>query len=90
MSLAPASPALPGISIGHNERIAFGLTIFPIDQEDLYVYRKAKNGYRYQNGVEPFTRVTEVIKVKGAPSQGVELLFSRHGPIVSQTKKHAF
>ena len=88
--IGAGEPALPGISIGHNERIAFGLTIFPIDQEDLYVYRKAKNGYRYQNGVEPFTRVTEVIKVKGAPSQNVELLFSRHGPIVSQTKKHAF
>ena len=88
--IGAGEPALPGISIGHNERIAFGLTIFPIDQEDLYVYRKAKNGYRYQNGVEPFTRVTEVIKVKGAPSQSVELLFSRHGPIVSQTKKHAF
>ncbi|MBT3611015.1 MAG: penicillin acylase family protein [Gammaproteobacteria bacterium] len=88
--IGAGEPALPGISIGHNERIAFGLTIFPIDQEDLYVYRKAKNGYRYQNGVEPFTRVTEIIKVKGAPSQSVELLFSRHGPIVSQTKKYAF
>ena len=88
--IGAGEPALPGISIGHNERIAFGLTIFPIDQEDLYVYRKAKNGYRYQNGVEPFTKVTEVIKVKGAPSQTVELLFSRHGPIVNQTKKHAF
>ena len=88
--IGAGEPALPGISIGHNERIAFGLTIFPIDQEDLYVYRKAKNGYRYQNGVEPFTRVTEVIKVKGAPSRSVDLLFSRHGPIVSQTKKHAF
>ena len=31
-------PALPGVSIGHNGRIAFGLTIFAIDQEDLYVY----------------------------------------------------
>ena len=88
--IGAGEPALPGISIGHNERIAFGLTIFPIDQEDLYVYRKAKNGYRYQNGVEPFTQVTEIIKVKGAPSQSIELLFSRHGPIVSQTKKHAF
>tara|TARA_B100000767_G_scaffold66979_1_gene63433 strand:+ start:14833 stop:17178 length:2346 start_codon:yes stop_codon:yes gene_type:complete len=88
--IGAGEPALPGISIGHNERIAFGLTIFPIDQEDLYVYRKAKNGYRYQNDIEPFTTVTEVIKVKGSPSQIVELLFSRHGPIVSETKKHAF
>ena len=36
--IGAGEPALPGISIGHNERIAFGLTIFPIDQEDLYVY----------------------------------------------------
>jgi penicillin amidase len=31
-------PALPGISIGHNGTIGFGLTRFYIDQEDLYVY----------------------------------------------------
>ena len=36
--IGAGEPALPGISIGHNERIAFGLTIFAIDQEDLYVY----------------------------------------------------
>ncbi|MEQ8206233.1 MAG: penicillin acylase family protein, partial [Woeseia sp.] len=30
--IGAGEPALPGISIGHNERIAFGLTIFPIDQ----------------------------------------------------------
>jgi penicillin amidase len=88
--IGAGEPALPGISIGHNERIAFGLTIFPIDQEDLYVYRKAKKGYRYQNSIEPFTRIQEEIKVKGAPGQMVELHFSRHGPIISETKKHAF
>ena len=38
--IGAGEPALPGISIGHNERIAFGLTIFPIDQEDLYVYER--------------------------------------------------
>jgi penicillin G amidase len=31
-------PVIPGISLGHNGQIAFGLTIFPVDQEDLYVY----------------------------------------------------
>ena len=29
---------MPGVSVGHNERGAWGFTIFPIDQEDLYVY----------------------------------------------------
>ena len=36
--IGAGEPVLPGISIGHNGTIAFGLTIFPIDQEDLYVY----------------------------------------------------
>ncbi|MPZ88715.1 MAG: penicillin acylase family protein, partial [Nitriliruptorales bacterium] len=36
--IGAGEPALPGISIGHNGYIAFGLTIFAIDQEDLYVY----------------------------------------------------
>ena len=36
--IGAGEPALPGISIGHNGTIAFGLTIFNVDQEDLYVY----------------------------------------------------
>lgn len=35
--IGAGEPALPGISIGHNDKIAFGLTIFAMDQEDLYV-----------------------------------------------------
>ena len=31
-------PMLPGVSIGHNEVGAWGLTIFGTDGEDLYVY----------------------------------------------------
>ncbi|WP_271215044.1 penicillin acylase family protein, partial [Pseudonocardia halophobica] len=31
-------PALPGVSIGHNGALAFGMTLFSVDQEDLYVY----------------------------------------------------
>jgi penicillin amidase len=37
--IGAGEPSLPGISIGHNGRAAFGLTIFFIDQEDLYVYQ---------------------------------------------------
>ena len=31
-------PEIPGVSIGHNEKGAWGLTIFETDGEDLYVY----------------------------------------------------
>ncbi|MBV8765648.1 MAG: penicillin acylase family protein, partial [Hyphomicrobiales bacterium] len=35
--IGAGEPAVPGISIGHNGTIAFGLTIFCADQEDVYV-----------------------------------------------------
>ena len=88
--IGAGEPALPGISIGHNEQIAFGLTIFPIDQEDLYVYRKKRGGYLYQGDVEPFIEMTETLAVKGGEDQTVDMKFTRHGPVIAETKKHAF
>ena len=35
--IGAGEPASPGVSIGHNERIAFGLTIVGMDQQDVYV-----------------------------------------------------
>ena len=88
--IGAGEPALPGISIGHNDEIAFGLTIFPIDQEDLYVYKKKRGGYEYKGDVEPFVEVEESIAVKNGEAQNVSLKFTRHGPVVAETKKHAF
>jgi penicillin G amidase len=83
--IGAGEPALPGISIGHNGQIAFGLTIFAIDQEDLYVYETNPENlrqYRYQNVFEPMTVVRETIEVKGGASRQFDLLFTRHGPVV--------
>ncbi|HSG07505.1 MAG TPA: penicillin acylase family protein [Longimicrobiales bacterium] len=44
-------PSLPGVSIGHNEYGAWGLTVFATDGEDLYVYETNPadpNEYRYR------------------------------------------
>ncbi|NLU76589.1 penicillin acylase family protein [Streptomyces sp. HNM0575] len=78
-------PALPGVSIGHNGRVAFGLTIFPIDQEDLYVYRTDPDDptrYRYGGGWESMVRVTESVPVAGGEDAEAELWFTRHGPVI--------
>ena len=37
--IGAGEPASPGVSIGHNDRIAFGLTIVGMDQQDVYVER---------------------------------------------------
>jgi penicillin amidase len=36
-ALGATEPGLPGISIGHKERLAWGFTILGVDQQDLYV-----------------------------------------------------
>ena len=36
--IGDGEPVLPGVSIGHNEHGAWGLTVFGQDSEDLYVY----------------------------------------------------
>jgi len=83
--IGAGEPALPGVSLGHNGTIAFGLTIFNIDQEDLYVYElnpadPAK--YKYKDGWESFRVIRETIPVKGAAASNVELTFTRHGPVI--------
>ena len=89
--IGAGEPALPGISIGHNGRIAFGLTIFSIDQEDLYVYRTNPEQpleYRYQDRWEPMRVITETIPVAGGDDAEVELRFTRHGPVIYEDPEH--
>ncbi len=35
--IGAGEPAAPGVAIGHNDRIAFGLTVVGMDQQDVYV-----------------------------------------------------
>jgi len=84
-------PALPGVSIGHNEHGAWGLTIFSADQEDLYIYKTDPGHperYRYSDGWEAMTVVSERIPVKGAGSFEAALKFTRHGPVIYEDPEH--
>ena len=84
--IGAGEPILPGIMIGHNGTIAFGLTLFfGPDEEDVYVYETAPDDpdlYRYKDGWERMTRVEETVRVKGAPDQTQVLKFTRHGPVI--------
>jgi penicillin amidase len=78
-------PAIPGVSNGHNDWIAFGGTYFGIDQQDLYVYDlnpANQNEYKYENRWEPFRLVHEEIAVRGQAPVPVDLKFTRHGPVI--------
>ncbi len=83
--IGAGEPAVPGVSFGHNEDIAFGLTIWPIDQEDLYIYDLKPDDpdqYRYNGHWESMQVRREWLPVKGEAERETELRFTRHGPVL--------
>ena len=79
-------PTLPGVSIGHNEYGAWGLTVFGQDNEDLYVYdTNPENAqqYRYRDSWEDMRVIEEQFIVEGELAKtSMELKFTRHGPVL--------
>ncbi|MFC3998234.1 penicillin acylase family protein [Nocardiopsis sediminis] len=83
--IGAGEPTLPGVSMGHNGTAAFGLTIFGADQQDLYVYELDPDDpsrYRYGDGWEEMTTITEEVPVAGEDPRTVELAYTRHGPVI--------
>lgn len=85
-------PALPGVSIGHNHDIAWGLTVFPIDQEDLFFEElnpQNPSEYRTATGWATMRVEREVFHVKGTKDIVKELKFTVHGPVLWQDGRRA-
>lgn len=83
--IGAGEPSVPGVSLGHNDTIAFSQTIFGSDQEDVYLYETrpgAPDQYRYADEWVAMDVVEEVFAVKGAPDQARRLRFTRHGPVL--------
>ncbi len=83
--IGAAEPYRPGVTMGHNRDVAYALTIFPCDQEDIYVYETNEDGtqYRYNGEWVDFEFVDEEISARGGAATTHRLQFSRHGPIVA-------
>jgi penicillin amidase len=89
--IGAGEPMLPGVSIGHNERGAWGLTIFGSDSEDLYVYETnaaRASQYRYRGAWEDMRVIQETIPVRGRAPATVELKYTRHGPVLFEDAVH--
>lgn len=83
-------PTIPGVSIGHNEDGAWGLTVFSIDTEDIYIYTlnpKQHRQYWYNGRWEDMRVINDTIKIKGLPDVAVEHLYTRHGPVTYINQK---
>ena len=89
--IGSGEPGLPGVAIGHNERVAWGFTIVGTDQADLYVEETNPADaaeYRVGDRWEKMKVVREMVAVRGEerPTE-VQLRFTRHGPVISEDAK---
>lgn len=79
-------PGVPGVLLGHNARIAWGATSLPADVQDLYVEQPNPSDpkkFRFKENWEDARVLRETIKVRGAAAQNLEVLITRHGPVIS-------
>jgi penicillin amidase len=82
-------PGAPFVIVGHNGRIAWGFTNLGPDVEDIYIETFNERGeYKTSSGWKQPTRRRELIRVKGRPDQELEVLETRHGPIVTELVEH--
>lgn len=78
-------PGLPLIVIGHNSKVAWGITNSFADTQDLYIERfhpEDPGQVETEKGYVPVQVFRETIKVKGADPVEEEVQVTRHGPIL--------
>ncbi|MEW2299972.1 penicillin acylase family protein [Streptomyces sp. NPDC006655] len=87
---------MPGVIIGHNADIAWGMTNSGVDVTDLYLEKLSGDGYLYNGRTKPFTTREETIKVAGGASKtivvrqtadGMPLLSDRDDELVQVGKR---
>ncbi|CAM3220993.1 penicillin acylase family protein [Filibacter tadaridae] len=77
---------IPGIILGHNEDIAWGVTNVGPDVQDLYIEKPNPDDptqFLYDGEWEQAEVRDETISVKGKPDVPFEVVVTRHGPIIS-------
>ncbi|MGM0839147.1 MAG: penicillin acylase family protein [Bacillota bacterium] len=78
---------IPGIILGHNEQIAWGVTNTGPDVQDLYVEKRNEEDpslFLYDENWERATIIEEPIKVKDGDTIPYEVTITRHGPVISE------
>lgn len=77
---------IPGIILGHNEEIAWGVTNVGPDVQDLYIETpnpEDPHQFLYEGKWEQAVVRNEPIKVKDGKTEAFEVVVTRHGPIIS-------
>lgn len=77
-------PGVPYVIVGHNRNIAWGFTNLGPAVEDIYIEKFNEQGEYLtpQGWVQPEHR-KEIIRVKGKPEVNLDVVVTRHGPIIT-------
>jgi len=81
---------IPGIPVGHNLHVAWGVTNVMVDDVDFFIEKinpEDSRQYWYKDHWEDMKVIEEIIQVKGQEPLRTEILLTRHGPIVSEVKQ---
>jgi penicillin amidase len=74
---------MPAVFIGHNDKIAWGLTNLGADVTDLVLEKVDGSTYAYKGERLPLETRTETIEVAGGDPVTFEVRATRHGPLLS-------
>src|SRR5207302_835219 len=76
-------PGAPGVIVGHNGRIAWGVTNLHYDVQDLYIEKinDASGQYLYQGHAEQARAEREIVRVRNGESLQFVSWVTRHGPL---------
>ena len=76
-------PGTPGIIVGHNRRIAWGITNLQFDVQDLYLLQidERTGRYLYQGHPEQAKLEREIIRIKGQNPTELLVWVTRYGPL---------
>ena len=77
-------PGVPYVIVGHNQHVAWGFTNLGPNVEDLYVEKFNDRGeYLTPGGWKQPEHRKEIIRVKGKPEVNLDVVMTRHGPIIT-------
>ncbi|TCT20000.1 penicillin amidase [Melghiribacillus thermohalophilus] len=83
---------VPGIIVGHNEHIAWGVTNVGPDVQQLYIEKRHPEDphqFLFEDQWEQANVIEETIEVKDGEPVTLEVVETRHGPVISEFAKES-
>lgn len=86
-------PGSPGVIIGFNKNVAWGVTNVGADVLDFYAIKfkdASRREYWHGGRWKPTTRRVERLKIKGKPDVVDTIVYTHHGPVMYESRAKPF